>query len=184
MLRRSIEQLALWHQSNLKIYITVSIFDATDEELPSIIEGLLKANHMASDFLKIELTEKACLNDQARSLQVLKQLADLGVKLVISDFCSGYSSFIYLTNFPISEIKIDKSFVMSMMSDDKKMTIVRAAIKLADAMNLVVFADGIGDQQILKKLKQLGCLYGQGSYFSKAISSDDLSVLLSNLSCK
>ena len=178
VLKNAIKQLALWHQANHQIYITVSIFDATDMELPSIIEGMLKENNIAPEYLKIELTEKACLNDQARSLTILKQLADLGIKLVISDFCSGYSSFIYLTNFPISEIKIDKSFVMNMMSDEKKLSIVRATIKMADPMNVAVFADGIIDQPTLKKLKLLRCLYGQGPYFSPIVNADGMSALL------
>ena len=180
MLKIAIKQLALWHESNLKIYTTVSLFDATDEELPSIIEGMLKDYNIAPDYLKIELTEKACLSDQARSLYVLKQLDNLGIKLVISDFCSGYTSFIYLTNFPISVIKIDKSFVMNMMTDEKKMSVVQTVIKLGDTMDLVVFADGIVDQKSLKKLKQLGYLFGQGPYFSPTVNAEGLSALLSN----
>jgi len=111
-------------------------------------------------------------------MTVLTQLADLGIKIAISDFGSGYSSFVYLTNFPISVLKIDKAFVMNMMKDEKKLSIVRAIIKLAAAMNLVVFADGITDQAILTELKQLGCLYGQGSYFSDALNASDFNALL------
>ena len=65
-----------------------------------------------------------------------------------------------------------------MMNDEKKLSIVRAVIKLAEEMNVVVLADGITDQRMLKKLKQLGCLYAQGPYFSPAIHADDLSALL------
>ena len=178
MLRTAIKQLAMWHQSKHLIYITVSVFDATDTELPSIIDGLLKEHHVAPEYLKIELTEKVCLSDQPHSLHVLKQLSDLGIKLVISDFCSGYTSFIYLTNFPISEIKIDKSFVMNMMTDEKKLSIVRAAIQLGGTMNLTVFADGIVDEKSLKKLKKLKCLYGQGPYFSPVVNAEGIVALL------
>ena len=175
MLRKAVKQLAEWQQANHNIYITVSIFDATDMELPSVIEGMLKEHNISAEYLKLELTEKACLIDQSRSLTVLKKLAELGIKLVISDFCSGYTSFIYLTNFPISEIKIDKSFVLNMITDEKKLSIVRASIKLASTMDLIVMADGIVDQKILKKLKQLGCLYGQGLYFSPPVNADSIS---------
>ena len=102
----------------------------------------------------------------------------LSIKLVISDFCSGYTSFIYLTNFPISEIKIDKSFVMNMMTDEKKLSIVRAAIQLGGTMNLTVFADGIVDEKSLKKLKKLKCLYGQGPYFSPVVNAEGIVALL------
>ena len=177
-LTKAIKQLAVWHQANYKVYSTVTLFDATDMAIPAMIEGLLKENDISPEFLKIQLTEKTCLSDQARSMIVLKQLANLGIKIVISDFCSGYSSFTYLTNFPISEIKIDKSFVMSMMSDEKKLNIVHAIINLAGIMNLMVYADGIEDKAILKKLKQLGCLYGQGPYFSSAVDEEGMTALL------
>lgn len=179
MLESAIPQLAVWHQTGHKVYITVNLFDATDPDLPIFIEGLLKDNQFPPEYLKLALTEKACLCEQTRSLPVLKQLADLGVKIVISDFCSGYSSFIYLTNFPISEIKIDESFVQNMMTDEKKLNIVRAAIKLADAMNLTVFAGGIADEKTMKKIKQLGCLYGQGPYLAPVAPVDEVTALLS-----
>ncbi len=178
MAKNAIKQLALWHQANHKIYMTVSIFDATDVELPALVAGLLKTHNIAPEYLKMELTEKACLSDQSGSMVVLKQLAELGIKLVISDFCSGYSSFVYLTNFPISEIKIDKSIIGNMLDNEKQLSVVRAVIKLADAMNLVVFADGIIDEPMVKKLKQLGCLYGQGPYFSQAVSAEEVTAML------
>ena len=178
ILTNAVKQLVLWHQANYKICITVNLLEATDTNLPLFIDILLKENNISSEYLKVELTEKACLSEQTRSMAVLNQLADLGIKIGISDFCSGYSSFIYLSNFPISEIKIDKSFIVNMMNDEKKLSIVRAVIKLAEEMNVVVLADGITDQRMLKKLKQLGCLYAQGPYFSPAIHADDLSALL------
>ncbi len=179
MLKKTIQQLAIWHQAKQKIYVTVSLFDATDLELPSLIEKMLHENNVSPEYLKLELTEKACLSDQTRSITVLKKLADLGIKIVISDFCSGYSSFIYLTNFPISDIKIDKSFIMNMMSDEKKLHIVQAVYKLAESMSLVVYADGIIDKGIMNELKKIGYLYGQAPYLFPAVNADDISLLLS-----
>jgi diguanylate cyclase (GGDEF)-like protein len=178
MLENAVQQLVLWHQAGHKIYVTVNLTDATDPDLPLYVEGLLKDNNISPNYLKLALTEKACLTEQARSITILKQLTDLGIKIMISDFCSGYSSFIYLTNFPISEIKIDESFVQNMMTDGKKLNIVSAAIKIADVMKLSVFAGGVVDQKTMKKVKQLGCLYAQGPYFSKAVSADGISALL------
>ncbi len=178
VLKNAIKQLALWHKASLKITMTVSIFDATDVDLPSMVNGLLKENDVSPEYLKLELTEKACLSDQTRTITVLKQLADLGVKLVISDFCSGYTSFIYLTNFPISEVKLDKSFIINMMNDEKKMNIVRTVQTMAETMNLVVFADGIADKNTLKALQKMGYKYGQAPYCYHAASADEFSELL------
>ncbi len=181
MLETAVQQLAVWHQAGHKVYVIVNLLDATDLDLPIFIEGLLKDNQFPAEYLKLALTEKACLSDQTRSLPVLKELAGLGVKIVISDFCSGYSSFIYLTNFPINEIKIDESFVQNMVTDEKKLNVVRAAIQLAGAMNLIVLAGGIPDQKTMKKIKQLGCLYGEGPYFSPAVPADEVSALLTKM---
>lgn len=170
MLKHAVEQLSSWQKTDQKTPITVTLFDATDSEFPLLVGQCLKDNQISPECLKIELTEKACLSDQSHSITVLNQLADLGIKLVISDFCSGYSSFVYLTNFPISEIKIDKSFIRNMFENEKQLSIVRAIIKLAGAMNLDMVADGIMDPKNMKKLKQLGCLYGQGP-FSPAVSA-------------
>ena len=179
ILEHAVQQLTTWHQAGHQVYVTVDLLDATDPELPDFIEGLLKDNAFPPEYLKFALTEKACLSEQTRSLPVLKKLTDLGFKVGISDFCSGYSSFIYLTNFPISEIKIDESFVKNMMTDEKKLNVVKAAIKLGEAMNLVVLAGGIPDQKTMKKIKQLGCLYGEGPYFSSAAPANEVTALLS-----
>lgn len=178
MLENAVQQLAAWHQVGHKIYIAVNLLDATDPDLSLYIEGLLKDNNVSPEYLKIALTEKTCLSDQTKSIVVLKQLNDLGIKIMISDFCSGFSSFTYLSTFPISEIKIDESFIQNMMTDEKKLSIVKAAIKLADAMKLTVYAGGVPDQKTMKKVKQLGCLYAQGPYLSPAISADKIETLL------
>ncbi len=178
MLEHAVEQLSIWHQAGHNISITVNLFDAADLELPEFVENLLKESVFLPGNLKLALTEKACLSDQARSSVVLKKLSDLGVKIVISDFCSGYSSFIYLTNFPISEIKIDESFVQNMMVDEKKLNIVAAALKLAGVLNLTVLAGGVADLKTVKKIKQLGCLYAQGPYFSPAVSVEKITGML------
>ncbi len=178
ILKKAFNQLVLWHQSGHKIYLSVDLLNATDKDLPALIGTMLTNNNLSAEYLKVDLTEKACLVDQTRSIIFLNELSALGVKIEISDFCSGYASFVYLTNFPIDVIKVDKSFVMNMMKDEKKLKIVRSIIKLAEAMDLVVAADGITDVTILDALKKLGYLYGQGDYFSAPVSADDFTKIL------
>lgn len=180
LLIRVIKQLALWHQDKHMIYVSVNLSakDAIDRELPAFIEKLLIENEVAPEYLKLEFTERACLSDQAKSIEVLYQLSNLGVKISIDDFCSGYSSFVYLTNFPIDEIKIEKSLILNMGKDKKKAQIVEAIIKLAQTLKLNVSADGVADETILKQLQQLGCLHGQGFHFSRAVSHKEFKALL------
>lgn len=180
-LRKATEQLVLWHGINQKIFIRVHLFNATDMELPGFIEDLLKRHNMSASYLRVELTEKACLSDQTRSVNFLNKLAEMGIKIAISDFGSGYSSFVYLTNFPIHGLKIDKSFTMNMMKDEKKRKLVHAITRLADAMNLEVFAEGIADKNTLSELKQLGCKYGEGPYFSQPVSAESFTSALRRL---
>lgn len=171
-LQKALEQLVLWHKINPNMFIRVHLFNATDMELIQYIQDALTQYNIDAFYLRVELTEKACLSDQTRSINFLKKLADMGIKIAISDFASGYSSFVYLTNFPIHELKIDKSFTMNMIKDEKKRNLVDAITRLADAMKLEVCAQGVADKDILSELKQLGCQFGEGPYFSKPESPE------------
>jgi diguanylate cyclase (GGDEF)-like protein len=165
MLRSAVKYLHTWQQEGFNLYLTVQLFNANDLEFPSYINSLLGEHNISAACLKIAITEKACLADQTRSIEVLSALKEIGVKIMISDFCSGYSSFVYLPNFPISEVKIDPAFVANMIKDEKKHSIVKAIIKLSEAMNLKVFASGINDEESVEELIKLGCYYGSGPYF-------------------
>ncbi len=178
MITRAIEQLALWHQSNHPIFMRVGVFDLNDGDLPQLIDSALLKAKISHEHLKIEVTEKICLSDQKNSLHIMKKLSELGVKIVISDFCSGYTSFTYLTNFPINEVKIDKSFISNMIKDPKKMSVVKAVLPLTEAMNIQPFADGIADEKTYCKLKELGYQYGQGSFISQPIRPAEVTGLL------
>ncbi|WP_454780408.1 putative bifunctional diguanylate cyclase/phosphodiesterase [Legionella sp. WA2022007384] len=182
MLINVTKQLALWHQAGHKIFASVnlSVQDAIDKKLPKFVEKLLKENKIAPEYLTLEFNERACLSDQEQSIEVLNQLSSLGVKLSIHDFCSGYASILYLVNFPINEIKIDKSLILNMIKDQKKSKIVEAIIKLAQTLELEVLADGVENKEIREQLKQYGCKYGQGTYFSNQLSPYEFMALLNS----
>lgn len=110
------------------------------------------------------------MSDQEKSIPVLNELSRLGVNITIHDFCSGFSSFIYLVNFPINRIKIEKSLILNMTKDEKKSKLVEAIIKLAQTLELDVFANGVENQEIREQLQHYGCKYGQGFYFSHQVS--------------
>ncbi len=181
MLRGVMRQLAAWHGAGFKIYATVnlSVQDTSDKNLPVFIRKLLSDYEIAPEYLHLEFTERACLTDQAITKEVLEQLSSIGVKLSIDDFCSGYSSFIYLLNFPIDDIKIEKSFVLNMINDAKKVKIVKAIIKLAETLGVTVIADGVIDEETLTLLQEFGCVYGQGFCFSRPVDAAQFLALLS-----
>ncbi len=179
MLEKTIKQLADWHEKGhkLKLNVNLSATDIGDPSLPDTIKTLLDKYHLSSKYFGIELTERACLNDQIKTYEILSQLASMGIDIYIEDFCSGYSSFIYLANFPINHLKIDKAFIMNMMMDDKKLKLIKAMIKVAKILDLKIVAIGVKDQEILNQLQQLDCDYGQGFYFSPAVSSTEFEQL-------
>lgn len=182
MLTNVVKQLVLWHQAGHKIFASVnlSVQDAIDRNLPAFVAKLLDENKITPEYLTLEFNERACLSDQEKSLEVLNQLSSLGVKISIHDFCSGYSSFLYLVNFPVNAIKIEKSLILNMIKDKKKSKIVEAIIKLAQTLELDVFADGVENQEIREQLQQYGCKYGQGFYFSRQLSPYELMALLNS----
>ena len=111
--------------------------------------------------------------DQERALQILTRLADMGVRLSIDDYGTGYSSLAYLSKLPVREIKIDKSFVMDMNENEKHAMIVRATIDLAHNLGLEVIAEGTCAKEIFTRLEGLNCDAAQGEYISMPISAED-----------
>ncbi|HHL3492490.1 TPA: putative bifunctional diguanylate cyclase/phosphodiesterase [Legionella pneumophila] len=176
MLKEVIKQLAAWHDAGHKIFASVNL--SVNRELPDLIEKLLNDYEIAPQFLKLEFTERTCLADQMLTSEVFEQLSTMGIKLCIDDFCNNNSSFIHLTNFPIDDIKIEKSFVLKIAKDAKKAKIVEAIVKLAQTLGWEPLVDGIVDQTVLEKLRDLGCLYGQGLYFSRAVNATEFTSML------
>ncbi|HAT1595937.1 TPA: putative bifunctional diguanylate cyclase/phosphodiesterase [Legionella pneumophila] len=176
MLKEVIKQLAAWHDAGHKIFASVNL--SVNRELPDLIEKLLNDYEIAPQFLKLEFTERTCLADQMLTSEVFEQLSTMGIKLCIDDFCNNNSSFIHLTNFPIDDIKIEKSFVLKIAKDAKKAKIVEAIVKLAQTLGWEPLVDGIVDQTVLEKLRDLGCLYGQGLYFSRAVNATEFISML------
>lgn len=124
--------------------------------------------------LILEVTEGAMMMNPKKSLDILNEFHQLGFGVSIDDFGTGYSSLAYLKNLPADEIKIDKSFVMNMASDEKDASIVKAAVDLAHTLDLKIVAEGVEDQKTLDILSEMGCDFAQGYYMAKPMPSEDL----------
>lgn len=180
VLKQVIEQISKWRKKgvNIEVAINLSAVDIIDSELPYTIERLLKLHHVPANYLTIELIESTNLSDQNRAVEVINNLASLGMKIAIDDFGTGYSSFVYLTNLPIHGIKIDKSFILAINESEKNRNTVDAIIKLASALKLSIVAEGIEEESQLNTLKNLDCINGQGFYFSKALDAESFEKLI------
>jgi diguanylate cyclase (GGDEF)-like protein/PAS domain S-box-containing protein len=133
------------------------------------------------EVLILEVTESGIMDDPEKARSLLEELHQLGVTVAIDDFGTGYSSLAYLRNFPVSALKIDRSFVAKITQDDDDLAIIAAIVDLARALNLYVVAEGIETADELQLLSALGCQAGQGYLWSPAIPPGQLASLLAAL---
>ncbi|MBI1784218.1 EAL domain-containing protein, partial [Candidatus Sumerlaeota bacterium] len=119
--------------------------------------------------VKLEITESVLMHNAESATAMMLQLRALDLQVAIDDFGTGYSSLSYLHRFPIDLLKIDRSFISAMGRENKNAEIVRTVIALARSLGMEVTAEGIESEEQLAILKELGCTYGQGFFFSEAV---------------
>jgi EAL domain-containing protein (putative c-di-GMP-specific phosphodiesterase class I) len=124
--------------------------------------------------IKIELTESVLIDDTEGAITWIKRCKQLGFRVSIDDFGTGYSSLGYLHRLPVDELKIDKSFVETMIIDHRSMAVVRAIVGLAQGLDLRVVAEGIETKEQAEALRALGCAYGQGYRFARPLTADQV----------
>jgi len=151
---------------DMKISVNVSTHDLLDPDLPRKIEEIFVRNQVSGAAFCLEITESAIMNDPQRAQQTMEKLAAMGVELSIDDFGTGYSSLSYLKRLPVSELKIDQSFVLQMIHDRDDCTIVRSTIDLGHNMGLRVVAEGVQCAMAVSLLEKLECDQIQGNYIS------------------
>ena len=159
----------------LRVAINLSTRDLLDVEFPARLDAMLAEFKVAPEAFCLEITESAIMDDPQRAQNTLHILSNRGFKLSIDDFGTGYSSLAYLKSLPVDELKIDKSFVMAMESDEDDAKIVRSTIDLAHNLGLTVVAEGVENALIWDKLKELQCDEAQGYYMSKPLPAQEFS---------
>jgi EAL domain-containing protein (putative c-di-GMP-specific phosphodiesterase class I) len=133
--------------------------------LPQRIAAMLDVYDVSPSSLALEITENILMSDPAGSMDSLKRLHAMGVRIVIDDFGTGYSSLSYLRRLPVDELKIDKSFVQGLLSGQDDV-IVRSTIDLAHNLGLRVVAEGVESAEVQMRLVELGCDVAQGTFIS------------------
>jgi diguanylate cyclase (GGDEF)-like protein len=166
------EAARLWlelHDAGIALGLSVNLStrDLLDPELPQKFEALLIKQRVPAEAFCLEITESAIMDDPQRALGVLERFAALGFRLSIDDFGTGYSSLAYLKRLPVDELKIDKSFVMSMETDLDDAKIVRSTIDLAHNLGLSVVAEGVETAKAWDMLRELNCDEAQGFHMGK-----------------
>lgn len=171
----AVRQLAEWPQelSQIGVAVNLSATDLHNSDLPLALNGALEIWSVSPDRLTLEVTETALMEDPNAAHAILTAIRDLGCRVSIDDFGTGYSSLAYFKKIPADELKIDKSFVFSMLTDAADRSIVSHVIGLAHSFGLQVVAEGVEDQETLECLAEMKCDYVQGFYFSKALPTND-----------
>jgi diguanylate cyclase (GGDEF)-like protein len=164
------------HRS-LSLSVNLSARQVAQPDLLIRIKEALEASKLNAHCLKLEITESVVMENAEAAAQMFKQLRSLGVQLSIDDFGTGYSSLSYLHRFPLNYLKIDRSFV-SRLTTDNDNAIVRTISTLARNLGMEVIAEGIETEEQFQQLKMLGCEYGQGFLFSRPVGNESVEHLL------
>ncbi len=165
---------------DLKMAINLSVWNLQDPDIVDHLRRLLEQYRVEPSRIILEITETAMMVNHKRALHTLHQLHDLGIRFSIDDFGTGYSSMAYLKRLPISEVKIDKSFIKSMDRQAGDSSMVRAIIDLSHDLGLTVVGEGVESREIAGMLRELGCDQAQGSYYADALPFDELVTWLEN----
>jgi EAL domain-containing protein (putative c-di-GMP-specific phosphodiesterase class I) len=163
-----------WHAQGLpiKVAVNLSARHLQDEHLPEWLGNLMTRSGVGAEYLELEITEGAIMRDPDRALRILQGIRALGITLSIDDYGTGYSSLSYLQKLSVDRLKIDKSFVSGLLTNERDHLIVKSTIDLAHALNLEVIAEGIETVQQAAILQRLGCDYAQGYLYSRPIAME------------
>lgn len=169
MLNEAARNISLWQQLavHIPIAINISTRDLIDQDLPNKIEAIFSRHGVDCSAIALEITESSIMDDPVRALATLDKLAAMAIPLSIDDFGTGYSSLTYLKRLPVSELKIDQSFIFKMAQDDSDKKIVQSTIDLGHNLGLKVVAEGVEDQLVWNLLQTMGCDFGQGYYMAR-----------------
>ncbi len=177
-IEQACEQIVLWQATTNKPFflsVNLSVIQIRDDNFLPKVTAMMQNHQIPKHHLEFEITESILLNESKRSIEIINQLKQLGIKLSIDDFGTGYSSFSYLRRLPLDKIKIDKSFIKDIPRDNNSTSIVKSILSMAKEMQLEVVAEGVETAAQVEFLKQHHCQYFQGYYFARPQTEIQLS---------
>jgi c-di-GMP-specific phosphodiesterase len=183
MRREAARQLAAWRAARpaaaeLTVAVNLSVGELDRPELLAEAVAVRREADLPPGALKLEVTEGEVMRDPERAAVTLQHLRAAGLRLALDDFGVGFSSLSYLARLPFDTLKIDAWFVRTMAADAGSAKIVASIVKLGQDLALEVVAEGVEDRETARRLFELGCDYGQGFSFAKALSPEDASAYI------
>jgi diguanylate cyclase (GGDEF)-like protein len=154
--------------------VNVSAAHLTHTDIVALIGHALSVSNLPPDWLQLEITESAIMENFDDALRALDELRAMGLRIVVDDFGTGYSSLNYLRRLPISGLKIDRSFVAPILLDHQTAAIAHAIVQLARTLDLSVTAEGVETEPQLEFLRDIGIDLAQGYYFSRAVDANEI----------
>ena len=180
-LRTACYQHKKWLDAGIKpmsMSVNISPRQFKQQNLTKIISNILNESGLDPQCLELELTENLLMEDPEASAAMLNELKDMGIRIAIDDFGIGYSSLSYLKLFPVDTIKIDKSFIKTMLTSKADSAIVSAIIELGHKMKLRMIAEGVENERQYAYLRSLGCHEFQGFLYNRALEADAFEILV------
>ena len=181
VLAQSLSRAAEWWREGIElpVSVNVSVRDLSDQGFADFVADLLRDHELPASALRLEITEHVLMADPTRMSHALEAMGRLGVDLSLDDFGTGYSSLVHLKRLPVSEIKVDRSFVQRMTTDADDAAIVRSIVDLAHSLGLRVVAEGVETAETWRALEVLGCDLAQGYLISRPVPGDEVTRWLS-----
>ncbi|MGH3272943.1 MAG: putative bifunctional diguanylate cyclase/phosphodiesterase [Streptosporangiaceae bacterium] len=166
-------QAALWWKAGMRVQVSLNLAarDLLDNGLTDIIERCLSRHALPPAALQLEIDERVLTSDPAHTVATAEALAALGVSLSLDDFGTGYSSLVRLKRLPVSEVKIDSSFIGRLLHSADDMVIVRSIVDLVSALGIRSVAEGVESAEVAAALAAMGCAAAQGWYFSRPLNA-------------
>lgn len=176
VINQALKDCKVWHEQDFPFTIAVNIsaLNIQDQEFQNKLNKLISKHNFDANYLQLELTESVIMSDTIKSHTTIEGIHEQGPSIAIDDYGTGYSSLAYLKNLSVDELKIDRSFVKDMDTDENDAVIIKSTIDMSHNLGLQVTAEGVETKDVLELLDMLDCEFAQGFYISRPLPGDQI----------
>lgn len=177
VLENALKELRYYHDQGYESFtmnINVSSIQIREKDFLNKLKSAINKSGVSNEYIKLEVTESVLMENLEESVELFKQVKEMGIQIALDDFGTGYSSLNYLRNIPLDVLKIDKSFIDEIATSKVLSEIVNSIINMAHALNIIVVAEGVENEMQLEVLRRKSCDFIQGYYFSKPLDEKEL----------